>query len=90
MDPDLEPHMGFGGYEWGSHNHWHNTEMLLQDDFDVDAIPPVEMGGVPLDVPCDMDASAFGSLSEENDYNDATPGGNDDYARLFSYESMSW
>ncbi|THH29081.1 hypothetical protein EUX98_g5109 [Antrodiella citrinella] len=90
MDPDLEPHMGFGGYEWGSQNHWHNTDILLQDDFDVDNIPPVEIGGVPLDVPCDMDGRAFSSLSEENDYNDTTPGGDDDYSRLFSYEPMSW
>ncbi|KAH8082815.1 hypothetical protein BXZ70DRAFT_586254 [Cristinia sonorae] len=87
MDPDLEPHMGFGGYEWGSQNHWHNTDMLLQDDFDVDAIPPIEMGGVPLDVPVDMDAF---QLSEENDFNETVPGGNDDYAKLFSYEPMSW
>ena len=93
IDPDLEPQMGFGGYEWGTQNHWHNTEILIQDDFDVDAIPPVEMGGVPMDVPsvpCDMDGSAFGSLSEENEYHDTTPGGNDDYAKLFSYEPMSW
>lgn len=90
MDPEMEPQMSFGGYEWGAQNHWHNTEMLLQDDFDVDAIPPVEIGGMPLDVPVDMDASAFGSLGEENEYNDATPGGHDDYAKLFSYESMSW
>ena len=90
MDPELEPRMGFGGYEWGGHNHWNNTEILLQDDFDVDAIPPVEIGGVPLDVPCDMDGSAFGSLSEENEYNETHPGGNDDYAKLFSYEPMSW
>jgi len=73
---------------------------MANDDFDLNAIPPVEIGLSALHHPeeeqgCGGDSyddcgESFGTMVEEDEYNDHTPGGHDPFASLFSYDSMSW
>ncbi|CAL1698922.1 unnamed protein product [Somion occarium] len=78
--------LGFGGYTWGSQALWPEPGDAMQpDDFDLSSIPPIELGAT-----CDMDNNQYGSMAEEHEYNDTTPGGDDPFANLFAYDNMNW
>lgn len=65
---------------------------MLAGDFDLSAIPPIELGMTMPDQvsECDYDRRQFGSMSEGS-YSDATPvPGQDPFASLFSYEGLNW
>lgn len=79
--------LGFGGYSWQQQAMWANPgELMRAEDFDLSAIPPIEIGTT-----CDMNNNQqYDPITGEGEYNDTTPGGNDPFASLFSYDGMNW
>lgn len=98
-EEDIPAHaMGYGGYPWQAESVWPNpSEVMLPDDFDLNSIPPIELGLSACDqvVPQDLDGSVdgFGTIVEEAEFgNESTisPGGGDPFATLFAYDNMNW
>ncbi|OBZ67642.1 Repressor ROX1 [Grifola frondosa] len=83
----------FGVYGWSSESLWSNMEGILQEDFDLTSIPPVELGVSQFDVTApsssEYENGEFIPLSEENDFHDADSG-LDPFSGMFPDEHMNW
>lgn len=80
------PTLGFGGYSWQQQEIWANVGELMQPDaFDLDSIPPIELGTT-----CELENNQYDSMTGDREYNDTTPSGSDPFEGLFSYPTMSW
>ena len=86
-EDDEVPVLGFGGYSWQQQEIWANLGGVISSDaFDMDAIPPIELGTT-----CEMENNQYESMTGESEYNDTTPSGSDPFGDLFSYpHPMSW
>lgn len=97
VDGDLSGgELGYNGYSsWSSESLWPtDPEAILQDDFDLSSIPPIELG---LTMPeqsssegCDFERRQFGSMSESSFPDATSSAGQDPFASLFSYEGLNW
>jgi hypothetical protein len=84
--------LGFGGYTWeGQQALWPDpSDVLLPDDFDLAAIPPIEIGTtLPDQPPGGYDREETPYASDPNAYSE--PGsGQDPFASIWSYNGMTW
>lgn len=99
VDDGMTAELGYGGYtSWSAQPVWPDTsEMLIQGDFDLSAIPPLEIGTTLPDQPSGYDAEGYDGeetpyplASDPNAYPE--PGSEQDpFASLFSnYSGLTW
>lgn len=111
VDSEAFPHdMTYATYSsWSAESLWQQDNgALLAEDFNLDAIPSIELGFSKFDQEMQLASSTseaaqdgcefdhpidFSFPSDEQDFDDATPGPSSDHDRipgLFDYENMNW